>query len=97
MSRRNKKGTGTGIIVFVVLCIFGIVAFGKIKLEEKQRNLNITMQSLETQINNEKERATDIRNLEAYVQTKKYIEQIAREQLGLVYDYEIIFKEDREK
>lgn len=97
MSRRNKKGTGTGIIVFVVLCIFGIVAFGKIKLEEKQRNLNITMQSLETQINNEKERATDIRNLEAYVQTKKYIEQIAREQLGLVYEYEIIFKEDREK
>ncbi len=97
MSRRNKKGTGTGIIVFVVLCIFGIVAFGKIKLEEKQRNLNITMQSLETQINNEKERATDIRNLEAYVQTKKYIEQIAREKLGLVYEYEIIFKEDREK
>jgi len=94
MRRNNKKGTGTGIIVFVVLCIFGIVAFGKIKLEDRKKNLDITMKNLETQINNEKERAVDIKNLEAYVQTKKYIEQIAREKLGLVYDYEIIFKEE---
>lgn len=96
MSRGNKNGTGTGIIVFVVLCIFCIVAFGKIKLEDKKKNLDITMKSLETQINNEKERAIDIRNLEAYVQTKKYIEQIAREKLGLVYEYEIIFKEEKD-
>lgn len=94
MRRKNKNGTGTGIIVFVVLCIFGIVAFGKIKLEDKKRNLDITMEGLETQINNEKERAVDIKNLEAYVQTKKYIEEIARERLGLVYEYEIIFKEE---
>lgn len=94
MRRRNKNGTGTGIIVFVVLCIFGIVAFGKIKLEDKKKNLDITMKNLETQINNEKERSVDIKNLEAYVQTKKYIEEIAREKLGLVYEYEIIFKEE---
>jgi cell division protein DivIC len=94
MRRKNNNGTGTGIIVFVVLCIFGIVAFGKVKLEDKKSNLDITMKNLEVQINNEKERAIDIKNLEAYVQTKKYIEQIAREKLGLVYDYEIIFKED---
>ena len=94
MGRRNKKGTGTGIIVFVVLCIFGIVAFGKIRLEEKKKDLDNTIKKLESQINEEKERALDIKNLEAYVQTKKYIEQIAREKLGLVYDYEIIFKEE---
>ncbi|NLO10570.1 MAG: septum formation initiator family protein [Clostridiales bacterium] len=94
MRRKNKKGTGTGIIVFVVLCIFGIVAFGKIKLEDRKKNLDITMKTLETQINNEKERAIDIKNLEAYVQTKRYIEEIAREKLGLVYEYEIIFKEE---
>lgn len=95
MSRRNKKGTGTGIIVFVVLCICGIVAFGKIKLEDRKKSLDITMRNLETQIKNEKERAIDIKNLEAYVQTKKYIEEIAREKLGLVYEYEIIFKEEK--
>ena len=94
MKRKNKKGTGTGIIVFVVLCIFGIVAFGKFKLEDEKKVLDTKKKSLETQINDEKERAIDIKNLEAYVQTKKYIEQIAREKLGLVYEYEIIFKEE---
>jgi|LSQX01.3.fsa_nt_gb cell division protein DivIC len=93
MRRKSKKGTGTGIIVFVVLCIFGIVAFGKIKLQDRKKNLDVRINNLEAQIDNEKERAIDIKNLEAYVQTKKYIEQIAREKLGLVYDYEIIFKE----
>lgn len=95
MRRKNKNGTGTGIIVFVVLCIFGIVAFGKIKLEDMKKDLDIKMNNLEVQMNEEKERSIDIRNLEAYVQTKKYIEQIAREKLGLVYDYEIIFQEDK--
>lgn len=94
MSRRKNSGTGTGIIVFVVLCIFGIVAFGIIKLEDKKRDLDIKIKTLENQIEKEKERQVEIKNLEAYVQTKKYIEKIAREQLGLVYDYEIIFKED---
>lgn len=97
MRRKNKRGTGTGIIAFVVLCIFGIVAFGKVKLEDKKKDLDIKMNALEVQINNEKQRSIDIKNLEAYVQTKKYIEQIAREKLGLVYDYEIIFQEDNKE
>lgn len=92
MRRKNKNGTG--IIVFVVLCIFGIVAFGKYKLEDRKEDLGITIRSLESQIAEEEERALDIRNLKAYVKTKRYIEDIAREKLGLVYDHEIIFKED---
>lgn len=94
VSRRNKKGTGIGIIVFVVLCIFGIVAFGKLRLEDEKKDLSAKMKNLEKQINEEKERSEEIKNLEAYVQTKKYIEKIAREQLGLVYEDEIIIKEE---
>lgn len=93
--RKNKNGTG--IIVFVVLCIFGIVAFGKIRLEDRKKELVAKKNSLEKQIVAEEERADEIKNLEAYVQTKKYIEQIAREQLGLVYENEIILKEDDNK
>ncbi|CUH91742.1 FtsB family cell division protein [Herbinix luporum] len=94
MRGRNKKGNGTGIIVFVVLCIFGIVAFGKINLQDRKKELDLMMNSLEKQISDEEERKIDIKNLEAYVQTKGYIEEVARDQLGLVYEDEIIFKED---
>jgi len=64
------------------------------KLEDRKDDLDKRIKSLESRIAAEEERAIDIRNLEAYVQTKRYIEDIAREKLGLVYDYEIIFKED---
>jgi len=94
MSRRKNRGTGTGVIVFVVLCIFGVVAFGRLNLEKKKKELDFKIKSLETQIDEENDRAVDIKKLEAYVQTKKYVEEIAREKLGMVYEDEIIIKED---
>ena len=90
--RRRKKRTGIGIIAFIVLSICGIVAYGKVDLEKRKTSLEKQRSGLESQINDEKDRAIDIRNFEAYVQTKKYIEEVAREKLGLVYDYEILFE-----
>lgn len=94
MGRRLKKGTGIGIIAFVVLNICGIVAYRKIGLEDKLTELSDRKNELVSELQEEEERKIDIKNLEAYVQTKKYIEEIAREKLGLVYEYEIIFKEE---
>lgn len=94
MRRRNKKGTGTGIIVFVVLCIFGVVAFGITRLQDRKDKLAVKEESLEKKMEEEEERSEEIKELEAYVQTKKYIEKIAREQLGLVYEDEILIMEE---
>ncbi len=92
--KRRKNRTGIGIIAFVVLCICGIVAYGKLSLEKQRDTLAAKKATLESQIKDEEERQTDIKNYEAYVQTKKYIEQIAREKLGLVYEYEILFERE---
>ncbi|HKL80396.1 MAG TPA: hypothetical protein VJ888_08175 [Mobilitalea sp.] len=92
--KRRKKRTGIGIIAFVVLCICGIVAFGKIKLEEQKDDLDVKIENLDLLLLEEDDRRIAIKNLEAYVQTKKYIEEIAREKLGLVYDYEILFERE---
>ncbi len=91
---RRRKRTGIGIIAFFVLSICGIVAYGKVDLEKEKRTLMAKRSNLESLIREEEERRTDIKNYEAYVQTKKYVEEIAREKLGLVYDYEILFKRE---
>lgn len=90
--RRRKNRTGIGVIAFVVLSICGIVAYGKTNLEDEMKGYTKKKESLQKQITQEEDRKTDLKNLEAYVQTKKYIEEVAREKLGLVYEYEIIFK-----
>lgn len=94
MRRSYKKRTGIGIIVFVVLMICGIVSYRKIDLEKQSDKYTQEIDKLDAQIEEQKERATDIKNMEVYVQTKHYIEDIAREKLGLVYEYEVLFKRE---
>jgi cell division protein DivIC len=92
MRRRYKKRTGIGIIAFVVLIFCAIVSYRRIGLEKESSEAKLTIDRLEAQIEEEKERAIDINNLRAYVQTKKFIEDMAREKLGLVFEDEIIFE-----
>ena len=49
---------------------------------------------LNSEIIKEEQRAADIEEYRQYTETKEYIEEIARKKLGLVYDGEIIFKEE---
>ncbi len=48
--------------------------------------------ALKEQIEYEEQRSEDIADFERYTQTRKYIEDTAKEKLGLVYPGEIIFK-----
>ena len=41
------------------------------------------------------ERTQDIEEQRKYMQTKKYVEEVAREKLGLVYPNETIYKADK--
>ncbi len=92
MRRRYKEGTGIGIIVFVVLILFAIVTYRRIGLSEEKDKAQVNLTRLDAQIQKEKERQTDIENFREHTKTQEYIEEIAREKLGLVYEDEIIFE-----
>ena len=47
---------------------------------------------LKEQIQAEKDRSKEIKELDKYVGTDKYVEDVAKEKLGLVHNNEIIFK-----
>ena len=47
---------------------------------------------LQNKIDAEEDRTQDLADLEAYMQTDEYAEQVAKDKLGLVYEDEIIFK-----
>lgn len=50
LRRRYKKGTGIGIIVFVVLILFGIIAYKKIDLEKRSVQAKQKIEILNAQI-----------------------------------------------
>ncbi len=96
MRRRNKNRTGIGIIAFVVLILCAIVSYRRIGLGQKSDEAQLTTSRLEAKIQDELERKDQIAEYKAYTKTKKYIEDMAREKLGLVYEDEIIFEPEDE-
>ena len=92
MRRRYKKRTGIGIIAFVVLILCAIVSFRRISLGQERNAAEITINRLEARKQEELERKEEIAQYKAYTKTRKYIEDMARDKLGLVYEDEIIFE-----
>lgn len=91
IGRKTKKRTGLFTTLCLVLMICGIIVYQKENLDKKRIAYQEQDQALQEQIDAETERAEEIEEKRAYVQTKKYIEDVAREKLGLVYKDEIIF------
>ena len=51
-------------------------------------------EALQQEIALEEARTEEIQEYEKYTQTKKFVEEVAKDKLGLVYEGEIIFKDE---
>jgi cell division protein DivIC len=91
---RKKKRTGLGITAIMVFLICGIVIYNRQELSKTNAQTEAQITELKKDIKDAKEEAKDIKKKKAYVQTQKFIEEMAREKLGLVYKDEIIFKSE---
>ena len=66
-----------------------------LELRDKIDSKRAEAAQLDEEIAAEETRALEIEALGKEVQTKGYIENVAREKLGLVYEDEILFKQDK--
>ncbi|MFA9464473.1 MAG: septum formation initiator family protein [Velocimicrobium sp.] len=97
--RRNKRvnkkrRANLGAVAFVVLLLCCVVAYKKIDLDIQETECQNKLAQLdETKVAEEK-RSDEIEDYKVYVQSKQYIEQEARDKLGLTYPDEIVFEAD---
>jgi len=92
--KRKARRTGLGLIAIMVLMVCGIVTYNRQELDKANAKSAARIVELKDDIDQQNEQAKEIQQKKAYVQTKKYIEEMAREKLGLVYKDEIIFKSE---
>ena len=90
--RQNKFGMFLVSVVVIMLMV--VVAVKSVELREKKAFYALKEQTLVEQIEAETKRSEEIDEYEKYTQTKKYIEDVAKDRLGLVYEGEIIFKDE---
>ena len=90
--RDQRKHLRTMGILLIVMAVFCVTAIGSLQLKQKNQTYQNREAALEKQIADETERSKEIEDLETYTKTKKYVEDVAKEKLGLVYEDEILFK-----
>ena len=98
MSRKKqKRKSGLKIIAIAVLILCAVVTYNRVALEGKRRALEKQYAELNEQLLKEQERADRLLEQERYMQTLRYIEETAREKLGLVYEDEMLFRPEAEE
>lgn len=76
----------------VVLLLFVVVSMSSISLRTKEAEYQAQEEELKQQLKEEEARTEEIKELGEYVGTDEYVEDVAKEKLGLIHENEIILK-----
>ena len=90
--RKNQNFRNMTMITFVVAMILGVVFIKNGELKEKKAGYEKREQYLLEQIEEQNKRSEEIEEYRKYTKTKQYVEDMAKEKLGLVYKDEVIFE-----
>ena len=78
------------VALLAVICL--VVARSSGRLEDKNAAYDKQITQLSAQIAEQDKRKEELQTRSIYVTTKQFIEEFAREKLGLVYEDELIFR-----
>ena len=90
--KKRQNRMGMFLVTIVVLMLLVVVSINSVGLRQKRESYREREQALQEQIDAEEERAEQIEEYRKYTQTKKYVEEVAKDKLGLVNEGEIIYK-----
>lgn len=95
--RKEKKATGLGLLIVLTLVLCGAVLYASAGLKRERDEKLETQAELERQIAEQQSESEKLDMKKDYTGTKKFIEEMARKVLGLVYPDEIVFEEKSEE
>ena len=91
--KRKRKNAGTVSITIIVLAFLAVMAVQICKLKQKDSDYQAKEAELQQEKQDETQRSSELDDLEEYMKSSQYIEDVAKSKLGLTYKNEIIFKE----
>ena len=94
--RRRKDRWGNRLaIIGITLVVFSLGVVVNVKsasMRKKDLEYQVREEALMQQLDQEKNRAQELEEYKVYVQTKQYVEEVAKQKLGLVKPDEILLK-----
>ena len=92
--KRRQNRFSMFLVSLVVVMILVVVTIKSVELGATRNENQAKIDQLNSQIEAENERAEEIAEYEKYTNTKGFVEEVAHDKLGLVYEGEIIFKQE---
>ena len=98
-SRRTgrKKKNSYKMIALVMLVLFVVLSYGSYSGYRELKSLQQQYDELTDQQLEEEERAAELEERKAYMQTISYLIEVAREKLGLVFPEDTIMRQEKEE
>ena len=92
--KKEQNKASMFLVTFAAVVIISVIFVSGLGLQKKIDAYNERINELTAEIQKEEARKEKIEEYRKYTQTKGFVEEIAQDQLGLVYEGEIIFKQD---
>lgn len=89
---RNYTWIAGLVAVILIAVIYLFVKNSSERLEEKNAALDKQIVALQTQLAEQDTRKEELDKKSIYITTKQFVEEFAREKLGLVFPDEVIFR-----
>ena len=95
ISEKNAHRWAVITVTVVVACMAFVLNNQVRMLKQKQAGYQERIESLTKQVESESKRSEQLEQYRIYVQTKEYVEKVAKEKLGLVKQDEILLKPEQ--
>lgn len=92
--KKRQNRFSMALVLMVLVLLMAVVMFKRVELRQKQAEYSKREDQLTQQIEEEEKRSEEIEEYGKYTKTKKYIEEEAKDKLGLVNENEIIFQSE---
>ena len=90
--KKKKNRLAMFAIALVLAALLSVLGYQTVQLQKKSDEYTQQLENLERQLTEQESRAADLEERRIYTQTKQFIEQEAKDKLGLVNPNEIILK-----
>lgn len=91
---KKKKLSPYTVLGIIILCVVlcGTVTYKRIILDRQSKEYKAKIERLREEQQEQSERTEELKEFKKYVETDEYVEEIARDKLGLVHEGEIVFE-----
>lgn len=96
-SSRSEDNRAGKISISLILIVFVVVMSIQISKVYQKDQEKITQEAqLQKQLELEQERKAELEEYEDYIESQDYVEDVAQSKLGLLYEDQIIFREEND-